>query len=112
MSVPFLFSHWSFCGTSGKSPVSMSLGLFIAWAVLAAPICSAHTVAELHKGWFDSMQDQGMSSTGPALPRVVLRAVGAVEHAGGLGWVGSWSLWGRVAPSKVLTRKGLFFLLH
>lgn len=112
MSVPFLFSHWSFCGTLGKSPVSMSLGIFIAQAVLAAPISSAHAVAELHKGWFDSVRDQGMSSTGPALPGVVLRAVGAVEHAGGLGWGGSCSLRGRVAPSKALTRKGLFFLLH
>jgi len=30
MSVLFLFSHWAFCGTLGKSLVSLSLGFLVA----------------------------------------------------------------------------------
>ena len=55
MPVPFLFSHWPFCGTLGKSLVSLSLGFLVAQTVLTAPISLAHTVAELCEVWFDSV---------------------------------------------------------
>lgn len=47
-----------------------------------------------------------MALAAPALPRVVLKVTGV------LGWAGGLNLWGRIAPSKVFSRKHLVFSLH
>lgn len=53
-----------------------------------------------------------MSLAAPALPRVLLKVLGPAEPTGSLGWAGRFNLWGRIAPSKVLSRKHLVFSLH
>lgn len=90
MSVPFLSPKWFFCtkiyGQKLLKPL-LSLSLLI-------------------------VSPSRCVTAAPALPRVLLKVLGPAELPGLLGWAGRFNLWGRISPSKVLSRKHLVFPLH